>query len=288
MSKATDISVESPIRASTRGTGAPGNFWRELVESFRHPDFWAMSSWLGIIVRARKSRMGIVWLLAQSVVYVFGMGTYFASMRSADSGVTMGEHFAHVALGMMVFRTLMSTVIGSANIFVGSQAFIMDGHVRLTDYLLQALAKAFFDMCMYLPVVAVALWMAGGVAPLGLLTTLPVLVLIYLNSLWISALFGVLGARFPDLGQVLATASIFAFILTPIIWYPEMMPEGSLRGAVMRLNPFYHFVEVFRAPILGSAVAPSSLWYVAIMTIVGLAVSTFVYRRYARFVPLWI
>lgn len=281
-------SVESPIRAGKRGMQAPGNFWGELAESFRHPDFWAMSSWLGIIVRARKSRMGIVWLLAQSVVYVFGVGTFFASMRPAGSGMTIGEHFAHVALGMMVFRTLMSTVIGSANIFVGSQAFIMDGHMRLTDYLLKALANAFFDMCMYLPVVVVALWLAGGVAPLGWFTALPVLVLIYLNSLWISALFGVLGARLPDLGQLLATASIFAFILTPIIWYPEMMPEGSIRGIVMRFNPFYHFVEVFRAPIMGDSVAPSSLWYVAIMTTLGLVAGSLVYRRYARYVPLWI
>jgi ABC-type polysaccharide/polyol phosphate export permease len=278
--------VESPIRISTRGSTAPGDFWRELVESFRHPDFWAMSSWLDIIVRARKSRMGLAWLFVQSVVYVFGLGTFFAGMRSAGSG--MGEHFAHLALGMMVYRTLMSAIVGSSNIFVGNQAFIMDGHVRLTDYLLQALAKAFFDMCMYLPVVAVALWMAGGVAPLGLITAVPVLALIYLNSLWIAALFGVIGARLPDLGQLMATISMFAFILTPIMWYPEMMPEGSLRGTVMRLNPLYHFVEVFRAPVLGAAVESSSLWYVAGITVLGLVVSTLVYRRYARYVPLWI
>lgn len=280
--------VESPIRLGTRATGAPGDFWRELIESLRYPDFWAMSSWLDIMVRARKSRMGMAWLLAQSVVYVFGLGAFFAGTRPAGSGTTMGEHFAHLALGMVVYRTLMSAIVGSSNIFAGSQAFIMDGHVRLTDYLLQALAKAFFDMCMYLPVVAVALWMAGGVAPLGALTALPVLALIYLNSLWIAALFGVIGARLPDLGQLMATISMFAFVLTPIMWYPEMMPAGTLRGTVMRVNPLYHFVEVFRAPLLGGAVEPSSVWYVAIITVVGLIMATFVYRRYARYVPLWI
>lgn len=280
--------VEPLALVSARGTNAPGHFWRELLESFRHPDFWAMSSWLDIVVRARRSRMGIVWLLAPSVIYVFGMGTFFAAMRPAGSDTTMGEHFAHVALGMMVFRVLISTITGSASIFVGNQAFIMDGHVRLTDYLLKTLAKALFDMCMYLPAVAVALWLAGGVAPLGLLTMLPALALIYINCLWIAALFGVIGARLPDLGQLMATVSIFAFILTPIIWYPEMMPEGSFRGALMRFNPLYHFVEVFRAPILGNTVDPSSLWYVGITTVLGLVVSALVYRRYARYVPLWI
>ena len=31
-----------------------------------------------------------------------------------------------------------------------------------------------------------------------------------------------------------------------------------------------------------------SLYYVGIMTVVGLLVATWAYRRYARYVPLWI
>jgi ABC-type polysaccharide/polyol phosphate export permease len=276
---------EASIRAGARGTGAPGAFWRELHASFRYPEFWALSSWLDIIVRARKSRFGVIWLLAPSVVYVFGLGTFFRGMQP---GANAGDFFVHVALGAMIFRTLMSSVIGSANVFHGSVSFIMDGHMRLTDYLLQSLAKSFFDMCMYLPVVAVALAISGNVSPLGLLVSLPVMVLVYVNALWISALFGLAGARFPDFGQLLNTVSIFLFLLTPIIWYPEMMPQGSIRAQLMRINPFYHFVEIFRAPIMGQPVELASVWYVGALTVAGLVVATFAYRRYARYVPLWI
>ncbi|SJZ89841.1 ABC transporter permease [Novilysobacter spongiicola] len=273
------------IPVGARSSGAPGAFWRELKESFRNPEFWALSSWLDIIVRARKSRFGILWLLAPSVVYVFGLGLFFASMQPGGGS---NSFYAYVALGAMVFRTLMSAVIGSATVFNGSHSFIMDGHMRLTDFLLQSLAKSFFDFCMYLPVVIVALVIADGISLTGLLWALPAVGLIYLNGLWISAVFSLAGARFPDFGQLLNTVSIFLFLLTPIIWYPEMMPAGSIRSLLMRLNPFYHFVEIFRAPILGDPVEVMSLWYVGIMTVAGLALATLVYRRYARFVPLWI
>lgn len=272
------------IRAGGRGTGAPGTFWRELGESFRNPEFWALSSWLDIIVRARKSRFGILWLLAPSVVYVFGLGTFFAGMQGGRSA----DFFAHVALGAMVFRTLMSSVIGSANVFNSSYSFIMDGHVRLTDYLLESLAKSFFDLCMYLPVVAIALMMFGDVSLVGLSLAIPAMVLIYINALWMSAVFSLVGARFPDFGQLLNNISIFLFLLTPIIWYSETMPAGSLRGQLMRFNPFYHFVEIFRAPIMGQQIEPLSIWYVGVMTVTGLLAATLAYRRYARFVPLWI
>src|SRR3546814_8813504 len=101
-----------------------------------------------------------------SVLYVFGLGSFFRGMQP---GAGTGDLCVHVALGARIFRTLMSSVIGSANVFHGSVSFIMDGHMRLTDDLLQSLAKSFFDMCMYLPVVAITLAFFGDVSLYGLL-----------------------------------------------------------------------------------------------------------------------
>ena len=261
-----------------------GRLWRELGQSFRNPEFWALSSWLGILVRARRSYLGPLWLLTPALVYVFGLGSFFASLH----GRTMAQFAAYVALGAIVFRTLMSAVIGSASVFNSNHAFIMDGHMRLTDYLLESLARSFFDLLMFLPVTVVALALFNGIQPLGLLLALPTLVLIYVNVLWVAVVFSLIGARFPDFGQLLSNVSVFIFLLTPIIWYADMAPPESLRGQFMRLNPFYHLVALFRSPILGMPIEPLSYWYVGIMTVVGLGVATLLYRRYARFVPLWI
>jgi len=278
------VQIENPIRSGARGNGAPGALWHELRESFRNPEFWALSSWLDILVRARRSRLGFLWLLIPSIVYVFGIGTFFHGMQASD----LGAYFAHVALGAAVFRTLMSSIIGSANVFHSSYPFIMDGHMRLTDYVLEALAKSFFDFCMYVPVVVIALVWFGGASPVGMLLSIPALLVLYVNALWIATVFALAGARFPDFGQLLNTISIFLFLLTPIIWYPEQVAAGSFRAKLVLFNPFYHFIELFRAPIMGEPVGAVSLWCVGIMTVVGLAVATLVYRRYARFVPLWI
>lgn len=278
------MQIENSMRTGARGNGAPGALWRELHDSLRNPEFWALSSWLDILVRARRSRLGFLWLLIPSIVYVFGIGAFFHGMQVSGLGV----YFAHVALGAAVFRSLMSSIIGSANVFHTSHSFIMDGRMRLTDYVLESLAKSFFDLCMYLPVVVVALIWFGSVSPVGVLLSLLALLVLYINGLWIATVFALTGARFPDFGQLLNTVSIFLFLLTPIIWYPDQVAAGSLRAKLMLINPFYHFIELFRAPIMGRTVELVSLWYVGVMTVVGLVVATFLYRRYARYVPLWI
>jgi ABC-2 type transport system permease protein len=121
-----------------------------------------------------------------------------------------------------------------------------------------------------------ALWM-----PLSLLV-------IYINALWLTVVFSLVGARFPDFGQFVSNTSIFIFLVTPIIWYPDQTPADSFRGEVMRMNPFYHLVSIFRDPLLGRPVETGSYYYIAVMTVLGLGLATLAYRRYARFVPLWI
>ena len=270
--------------ARNPGQLVAGRLWRELGQSLRNPEFWALSSWLDILVRTRRSYLGPLWLLMPSVVYVFGLGSFFASLH----GRTMVEFAAYVALGAIVFRTLMSAVVGSASVFNASHAFIMDGHMRLTDYLLQSLAKSFFDMLMFLPITVVALVIHPDIELVGLLLAVPTAALIFLNVLWVSVVFSLIGARFPDFAQLISNVSVFIFLLTPIIWYPEMAPADSLRGQFMRLNPFYHLVALFRAPILGMQIETLSYWYIGVMTCVGLLLATVLYRRYARFVPLWV
>src|SRR5690606_32973104 len=112
-----------------------------------------------------------------------------------------------------------------------------------------SLAKAFFDMCMYLPVTLVALALAPEVHVLGLVQAPLWVMLIYVNALWISVVFSLIGARFNDFSQLLGNVSIFIFLLTPIIWDVDTMPADTVRGQLMRINPFFHFVELFRAPI---------------------------------------
>lgn len=275
----------SSIRAELAPRGAaPGNaLWREVAESLRNPEFWAFSSWLDLIARARKSRFGMAWLLMPSVVYVFGLGALFAQIM----GTTLSHFAAHVALGSIAFRILMSTFTGSAGILGASQSFILDGHMRLTDYLLQSMAKATFDMVMYVPVTIIALFMFGRPSLHGLAYVPLTLGLIYINGFWVSVVFALLGARFADFGQLLGNISMFLFLLTPIIWYPEHM-TGGFRGHLMKFNPLYHLLTLFRAPILGEPVSMFTLYYVGIMTVGGLLLATVVYRRYARYVPLWI
>jgi ABC-2 type transport system permease protein/lipopolysaccharide transport system permease protein len=88
--------------------------------------------------------------------------------------------------------------------------------------------------------------------------------------------------------ELIGSILMFAFLFTPVIWKADQMPIGTVRGAIARVNPLFHLIEIVRAPILGEPVAHSTYIYLAAMLVVGWVVAFFTYRRYAKYVPLWV
>lgn len=257
---------------------------RHFQESLREPAFWAYSTWLGIVTNYRRSRLGVVWLIMPPLLYIWGLGAFFSSM----SGKPLVEFAAHVAIGFLVFRLVTAVIADSTSVLAANQAFILDGRVRITDFVLRVVARALFYAGVALPLVVAALWVYPGLQASGFLWLLATLPLVLLNAIWVSVVFALVGARFPDTEQFIGNVFLFLFLLTPIIWYAEQAPLESARGMLMRVNPLFHMVEVVRAPLLEGRMDLLSLKILLATTVVGWSVAAIAYRRYSRFVPLWI
>ena len=131
-------------------------------------------------------------------------------------------------------------------------------------------------------VVAVVFAIWPGAA--GLLV-LPGLVLIALNAIWVGLLFGMVGARFRDVPQIVTSLMRVAFFLTPVIWKPEML---GARVGLVDLNPFYHFIELLRAPLQGQVPAALTWAVVVGVTIAGWLVTYLFFRRFRHRIPYWV
>lgn len=257
---------------------------RDMARSLREPEFWGYSSWLDIVTKYRRSRFGLVWLLLPPALYVGGVGYFYALLSKADPLAYM----PHLALGYLLFRLLSNVITESCSVLPGHASFILDGHLRLTDFVLRTLAKALFYLAAALPLVVLVLAFSPSVQPLGLLAVPPAFCVVILNLTWISVVVALLGARFPDVGELTGSLFIFGFILTPILWTAEYAPYGTPHGTFMRINPLYHMIEIIRAPLLGATLERLTFVYMAVMTVLGWLVAAHLYRRYSRFVPVWV
>lgn len=255
-----------------------------IRKSLREPEFWAYSGWLDIVTKYRRSKLGLAWLVIPPLIYVGGVGYYFARLQ----GMSPLHFIPHLGIGYLLFRLLMTVIMDSANVLPANASFILDGHSRLTDFVFRVIAKGLFYFFTALPVLVVSLAFSPDIQLAGVITFVPSLLLLVINALWMGILISLLGARFPDMHELMASLFIFGFILTPILWTASAAPIGTIHGTFMRLNPLYHLIEVVRAPLLGEPLEMATLIYVSILTLGGWLTTSYFYSRYARFVPLWV
>jgi len=259
-------------------------FINQFAKSLREPEFWAYSSWLDIVTRYRRTRLGILWLVMPTATFLIVLGNIYSHLM----GYPLEQYLPYLGVGYVCWRFMLQCINESSNTFRTHKAFIMDGRVRLTDFTLRAVAKPLFYFAFaFIVVVGILAW-SPAVHWINLASLFVTLPLLLLNMMWLSFCISLLGARYPDIGELINTLLVFGFLLTPILWHVEKFPLGTMRGTLARLNPAYHLIEMVRAPILGHVPEKTTLLAVALMTLVGWLVAMILHRRYARFVPLWI
>jgi ABC-2 type transport system permease protein/lipopolysaccharide transport system permease protein len=106
-----------------------------------------------------------------------------------------------------------------------------------------------------------------------------------LNGLGFAFLFGTLSARFRDIPPLMTNVMQTLFFITPVIWH-----TNSLRGAltIADWNPFYHLIQIVRAPLLGEVIEPRTWLLAMAFTILNVGVALVIYARFRWRIPYWI
>lgn len=275
------------IKSGNSAAGKPlgGQWlWPDAIGSLRRPEFWTFSAWLDIISRYRRSRLGVLWLFVPPATTVLVIGNFYAGFSGRDPRSFM----PYMGMGYLIWRFITQVIGETASVMLSHRPFIMDGRTRFTDYIFRALSKAAIYAFAAFAMVSIAFLFSPMASIQGFLTLFLTVPLLVVNVVALGVVVSLLGARYPDIQELTTTLFLFGFLLTPILWDPALVPKESIRATLMYVNPAFHLVQMIRSPFLGGSVESITWIYVGVMTTVMLVLSTALYRRYARFIPIWI
>jgi ABC-2 type transport system permease protein/lipopolysaccharide transport system permease protein len=262
-----------------------GNYTRSVIEDVRsglgYWPLWVRLGWQDVMLRYRRSMIGPFWLTISMGIMVFSLGLFYGELFGGNDK----RYLPFLTVGFLVWGLITSVLSEGCQTFIESEGFIRQIDLPLSMFPLRVIWRnliIFFHNSVIYVVVAIIF---DVTIDWSLLLVIPGLLLILANAVWSAALLGVLSARFRDLPQIVASLLQIAFFITPIIWMPESMPNRPL---LMEGNPFYHFIELLRAPMLGHP--PTLLnWTVALAITLGGWAGTFLfYRRFHSRIAYWV
>ena len=247
--------------------------FRDVVEGACAFRLWGMLGWQDVRQRYRRSTLGPFWLTISMGALVGGLGVLYAGLFRMD----VADYLPFVAAGLIIWGLLSGLITEGCAAFIGAEGIIKQVNLPLSVHVYRVVWRNLIVFAHNVAIyVAAAVIFSIQPGWTGLLV-LPGLALLCLNGVWMGLLFGLVSARFRDVPQIAASVVQVAFFLTPIIWKPELLPD---RTFVLDLNPFFHLVELVRAPLLGQAPGLVSWLAAAGITLGGWLVTLLMYRRY--------
>jgi ABC-2 type transport system permease protein/lipopolysaccharide transport system permease protein len=244
---------------------------------------WLYVAWFNFIVHYRKTTLGPAWLLVSPILFIAVLGTLYSHVNSVHSSVFVPS----LTVGIVVWTLIGGFVSQSSTVFQRHRAQILQGSMQLKDIVVVDLLSTVLQF-LHQVIIIVAVFLIFEIpVTLYAFVSLLGLALVVANGFWLTMAFGIIGARYRDLAQVMTAIMRIAFLATPIMWLPQGARGGFL-GPFLFFNPFYHFLEIVRAPLLGNSVAVSTWVVVFAITVAGFALASWLYKRFGRLVPLWV
>lgn len=212
------------------------------------------------------------------------LGLVFGLIFKAD----IADYLPFLAISIIFWGLISTTANEGCITFISSEAMIKQLDLPLYQYVLRTVWRnliATGHNLVILPFVLLVFWKIPG-APL--ISLIPGLVILILNLGWVVLLLGMVSARFRDMPQIVSSATVVAFYVTPVMWYPNLIGNNALAHLLLGLNPLYHWIQIVRLPILGQWPTWEN-WGLALFSAgIGWAVTILSFRRYKSMIAYWV
>jgi len=253
---------------------------REALSKYR---LALIFGWQDVAQRYRRSRVGAFWLTLNMAVFIGALGLIFGTLFQSE----MHEFLPYLCAGIITWG-FISTSLGEGCVtFTSSEGIILQVRMPLFTHVLRAIWRNVIIFAHNIVIFPVLMLILGRMVSFNMLWAIPGFLLICINMAWMMLILAILCARFRDMTQVVSNILQVLFYATPIMWMVKILPDHVSRWFIA-LNPFYHLIELVRAPLLGHAPTAIDWAFAAGLAVIGWIIAIAFFGRYRWRVAYWL
>jgi ABC-2 type transport system permease protein len=285
----------------------------DIRDGFQQQELWGHLGWQDIKQRYRRSVIGPFWITISQAVISLGLGVLYSTLWH----LSVATFLPYIATGFIVWGFISGCLSEGMETFITNEGLIKQIRAPLTVYVLRTVWRQTMMFAHNIIVVVIigAIFFTKLSGPYDLnhitcttdtvichpgigwwsLSAIPAFFVLALNACWVTMLLGIISTRYRDLPQLINSLIQLLFYMTPIVWPIDQLYGDGARSdlakwvvPLVHLNPFYHFVQILRAPLIGQAVNIWSWVVVGGITVVGWLLALATMRNYRARVSYWV
>jgi len=216
----------------------------ELQEIIRYRNLVIQFVRRDILTRYKRSVLGIAWTMLTPLGTMLVLTLVF----SKAFGITEKGYAAYVLSGLMAWTFFAQTSYAATVNLVWGGSLLNRIYVPRTVFAISAVGTGLVNLTLSLIPLVIVVFFTGLPITLYMLFLPVPMLFLAMFSLGIGLILSATAIYFADVTemyQVILTAWLY---LSPIIWVESFLPDGYM-PIIVRLNPMYHLINLFRAPI---------------------------------------
>jgi lipopolysaccharide transport system permease protein len=258
--------------------------WEDILDGCKQWRIWLMLAYQDIKLRYRRSVLGPFWITISMAVTVYSMGFLYSHLFHIE----LSQYYPFVVASMLAWSLVSSIIIEMTDGFTASESIIKQIKLPYTLYIHRIATRNliifFHNMLVIVPILII--FHDSVKINFNTLAIIPGLALSYINAIIYGMLLALICARFRDMAQIIKSLVQVIFFLTPVMWDLNILPES--KRIFIKINPFYSFIEIIRAPLLGKLPTLFNLGSILFVTIIGLFICLRMFTPYRSRIVYWL
>jgi ABC-2 type transport system permease protein len=236
----------------------------ELRSVFRYRDLIFQLTRRDIVTRYKRSVLGILWTMLNPLGTMLVLSIVFSQMFNMR-----GAYPAYIITNLIAWSFFSQTTTASLNAMLWGSSLFQRIYLPRTSFVVSTIGTGLVNLLLSL-VPLVFIYLVTSVPLHITILLLPVSMLLLASfALGFGLILSTFVAFFPDVAEmypILLTAWMY---LTPII-IPEEILAKVLNGWILRVNPLFPIIKVFRLIIYDGRYPTLAEWGIA----AGIALGT--------------
>lgn len=228
----------------------------------------------GIKLKYRRSYLGIVWSLIEPLLEMIVLAVVFGTLFGNNDKTFP----VYILTGRLLYSFFSQGTKSSLSSIRKNSSMIKKVYVPKYLY---PLSSVLFNYIIFLIslIVLVIVSLALGVYPTKyVLGVFVPLILLLILTFGVGMILSTLGVFFRDL-EYLWNVALMLVMYTCAIFYPAERLLNSGYGWILKINPLYCVIAIFRDTIFGRSMDLYMLAYAAAFSIGSLVIGLFVFHR---------
>jgi ABC-2 type transport system permease protein len=235
----------------------------ELIALWRYRDLIYQLVRRDIVARYKRSVLGVAWTMLNPLGIMIVMTVVFSQVFSR-----VESYPAYLLTGLITWNMFSQSTSFAMNSMVWGSKLLQQIYLPNTSFVVSTILANMVNFVLSL-IPLLAIMLITGVPIRWTVVFVPfAMLLIGTFSLGFGLLMSTLAVFFPDVAEIYPVILRAWMYMTPIIVPVEIL-EGVLNGWVLRLNPLYYIVDIFRQVIYHGVTPSLRQWLIAIIVSFG-------------------